>query len=114
MGWWEQYDGTVIGDELADIVAEWLDKLVVELVKKYPTITRDQILHTIAFCSGYLKYFDKDRQFDDNSDKILGVMTINQRRKWNDENEVPPDISKRIAPNTELENVFNPFTGDIV
>lgn len=114
MGWWETYDGTVIGDDLADLVGDSLDKLVNDLVKKYPTISRDQVLHTLVFCSGYLKHFDEKRELDDDSDKILAVMTINQREKWIDEHKVPPDLSKRVAPNTELMNVRNPFTGDIV
>lgn len=114
MGWWEQYDGIVIGDELADIVGVWIDKLVAELVEKYPTISKDQVLHTIAFCSGYLGQYDKNREIIDSEEKILAVMTVKQRREWNGEHGVPPDMSKRIAPDTELMNVYNPFTGDIV
>ena len=112
MGWWQCYDGTVIGDKLADIVGEWVDKLVAELVEKYPIITRDQVLHTIGSCSGYLKHFDKDRDIEAtaNIDKILTVMTVEQMRNWHDQNRVPPDTSKRIAPDTELENIYNPFT----
>ena len=113
MGWWEQYDGIVIGDEFADLVGNHLEKMVKDLVETYPTISRDQVLHTISFCSGYFRHFDKGREFNVNSDKILCVMTINERRKWHNEHEIPPDMSKRIAPDTELENVFNPFTGKI-
>jgi len=51
---------------------------------------------------------------DDDSDKALGVMTIKQKRRWDARHEVPPDISKRVAPDTALVNVFNPFTGTIV
>ncbi len=116
MGWWECYDGTVIGDELADIVGDWVDNLVEDLVKRYPTITRDQVLSTMAFCSGYLKHFDKDGDIEAtvNMNKILTVMTIEQMRNWYDQNRLPPDMGKRVAPDTELVNVFNPFTGDIV
>lgn len=116
MGWWETYDGTVIGDELADLVGEHFDKLVSDLAKKYPAITRDQILHTMAFCSGYFKHFDKDRDIEATAhkDKILMVMTVEQKRKWGEYHQVPPDMSKRVAPDTELMNVRNPFTGDIV
>ena len=113
MGWWESYDGTVIGDELADIVDNCMDKLVNELVKKYPTITRDQVLHTLSFCSGYFKKFDDKREWED-TDKILQVMTIKQRDNWTRRHRVPPDIDKLVAPDTELMNVRNPFTGDIV
>ena len=79
MGWWQTYDGTVIGDELADIVDDWLDKLVGELVKKYPTIAREQVLYTIAFCSGYLGHFDKDKEWTD-LDNVLTVMSCQQRK----------------------------------
>lgn len=113
MGWWETNDGTVIGDSLADIVGEWLDKLVGELVKKYPTISRDQVLHTLVFCSGYFKQFDGDRKLT-KVDKILQVMTVKQSKEWVAKHRAEPDMSKRVAPNTELVNVLNPFTGDIV
>ena len=112
MGWWECYDGTVIGDELADFVDDWIDKLIAELIKKYPTITRNNVLHTLAFCSGCLKKFDDNQKMID-TDKILVVMTIEQMREWNSSHKVPSDISKQVAPNTELMNVYNPFTGDI-
>ena len=73
MGWWESYDGTVIGDSLADDVGEHFDKMVSALVKRYPEISRDQVLHTMAFCSGYFKHFDQKREMSD-VDKILVVM----------------------------------------
>ena len=111
MGWWESYDGTVIGDELADVVGSWMDNLVICLVEKYPTISRDQVLHTIAFCSGGLPHFEKGRRTLD-SDKALAVMSITQKRRWNSRHKIPPDLSKRIASGTSLENVFNPFTGE--
>ena len=116
MGWWEGYDGTVIGDELADLVEPVIDKMTKEMVAKWPKITRDQVLHTIAFCSGYLKSFDKDRDIQATVavDKILAVMTVEQMRNWNEEHRIPPDSSKRVAPGTELINVKNPFTGDDV
>ena len=113
MGWWECYDGTVIGDELADVVGDWIDKLVAELVSKYPTITRDQVLHILTFCSGYFKKFDDKREWS-GTDRILQVMTIKQRDNWTRRHRVLPDMSKRVAPNTELMNVYNPFTADIV
>ena len=113
MGWWECYDGTVIGDGLADIVDDWIEKLIAELVSKYPTITRDQVLYTVSFCSGYLKHFDEKRKTT-NQDKILAVMTRQQMRRWNSRHKVPPDMSKRVAPDTELLNVHNPFTGGLV
>jgi len=113
MGWWKSYDGTVIGDELADMVDDWLGKLVVELVEKYPLITRGQVLHTIAFCSGYLECFDKNREITE-ADKILATMIVKQRRKWHKKNEVLPDTSKQIAPDTKLQNVYNPFVVNIV
>jgi len=114
MGWWQCYDNTIIGDELADLVDKWMDVLIADLATRYPSISRDQVLHTIAFCSGYLPHLDKDRKLDDDSDKALGVMTIKQKRRWDARHEVPPDISKRVAPDTALVNVFNPFTGTIV
>jgi len=110
MGWWESHDGTVIGDELVDIVEDRFDKMVSDLVKEYPEITRDQVLHTMAFCSGYFEHFDKKRKMS-SLDKILGVMTVKQMRRWNSRHEVLPDMSKRIAPDTDLMNVKNPFTG---
>lgn len=113
MGWWQCYDNTIIGDELADLVGDWMNTLVADLVAKYPSISRDQVLHTIAFCSGYLPHFDKGRELD-NSDRGLAVITIKQKRRWAARHEVPPDVSKRVAPDTTLVNVFNPFTGGIV
>jgi len=83
------------------------------LVKIYPSISRDQVLHTISFCSGYIRHFDEHRKIA-NSDKILAVMTIEQLRKWNTKHEVAPDMCKRIVPNTALVNVYNPFSGDVV
>ena len=113
MGWWEQYDGTVIGDGLADIAEGAIDKVVKDLVEAYPQITREQVLHTIAFCSGYLKHFDEGKKFK-KSDKLLQVVTVKQREEWIDKHGAEPNMSKRIAPNTTLMNVRNPFTNEIV
>ncbi|KKK55797.1 hypothetical protein LCGC14_3070930, partial [marine sediment metagenome] len=52
MGWWEMHDGTVIGDELADIAGDCLEEMVKKMVAEFPEVTRDQVLHTLAFCSG--------------------------------------------------------------
>ncbi len=109
MGWWECYDGTVIGDELADIVSDRLGLLIEDLVTEYPTISRDQILSTLAFCSGWLGHFDKPSV----QDKILVVMTVKQMRSWEVRHKSLPDMNKRVAPGTPLENVFNPFTGGV-
>lgn len=112
MGWWESYDGTVIGDELADIAGECLDGMVKEMATRFPKITRDQVLHTLAFCSGYFKHFDGKRKAS-KKDKILLAMPIRDRDRWTKRHRVPSDESKLVAPGTELVNVKNPFTGDV-
>ena len=108
MGWWESYDGTVIGDELADIVGECLDGMVQKMVVRFPEVTRDQVLQTLAFCSGYFKHFDSKMKVG-KEDKILLAMPIRDRDKWAKRHRVPSDESKRVAPSTELRNVKNPF-----
>lgn len=113
MGWWEMYDGTVIGDGLADIVGDALEGMVGKIVERFPDVTRDQVLHTLAFCSGYFKRFDDKRRMN-KKDKILVAMPIVDRDKWTHAHRVPPDESKLVAPGTALTNVRNPFTGDIV
>lgn len=113
MGWWESYDGTVIGDELADIAGECLDGMVKKMVARFPQITRDQVLHTLVFCSGYFKHFDGKRKVA-KKDKILLAMPIRDRDRWVNRHRVPPDESKLVAPNTGLVNVKNPFTSDVV
>lgn len=113
MGWWEAFDGTVIGDALADIVDGDLDVVVKKLVVEYPSISREQVLHTLAFCSGFVPHFDDGKEMTDD-DKVLVVMTVGQRKEWREQHSIPPDMSKRIAPETDLMNVRNPFTGDVV
>ena len=113
MGWWESYDGTVIGDDLADIAGECLDGMVKKMVAKFPQITRDQVLHTLAFCSGYFKHFDGKRKVT-KKDKILLAMPVCDMARWIKGHRVPPDESKLVAPNTGLMNVKNPFTSDVV
>ena len=113
MGWWEMYDGTVIGDELADIVGECLDGMVKKMVARFPEVTRDQVLHTLAFCSAYFKHFDGKRKVR-KKDKILLAMPICDRDKWASRHRVPLDESKLVAPGTGLMNVKNPFTDDVV
>ena len=112
MGWWEAYDGTVIGDELADIVGECLEAMVGKMVKRFPTVARDQVLHTLAFCSGCLKHFD-DKAVGRPA-KILVAMPIKERDEWVESHRVEEDESKLVAPGTGLMNAKNPFTGDIV
>jgi len=115
MGWWEEHDGTVIGDGPADIVGGYIDSITDALRERYPAISRDQVLHTIAFCSGYLKQFDEKVKGEDWIRlKSLVVMTPDQRDRWMKGHKTSPDMSKRIAPDTELQNVYNPFTGDVV
>jgi len=108
MGCWTQYDGTVIGDELADIVGESLDEMVGKLVKKFPEITKNQVLHTIAFCGSYLRHFDKGRKLA-KKDKLLLVLPARDRDKYCGAHRVPEDETKLLAPGTGLMNVRNPF-----
>ena len=112
MGWWEAYDGTVIGDDLADIVGGDLELVVDKLVAAYPTITEAQVLHTLVFSSSYFERFDNGKKIADN-DKKLVVMTVRQKKEWQEQHSNPPDMTKKVAPNTALMNVRNPFTGDI-
>lgn len=113
MGWWGMYDGTVIGDELADIGGDYLEGMVDKMVERFPEITRDQVLHTLVFCSGYFKHFDEKRRMT-KKDKILVAMPIHDRDRWVNRHRVPPDGSKLVAPGTSLMNVKNPFTGEDV
>ena len=108
MGWWTEYDGTVIGDELADIVGEALDALVEKVVAKFPEITRDQVLHTIGFCGSYFKHFDDGKELN-LKDKLLLVLPAGDRDKYTKAHEVPDDESKLLAPGTGLMNAKNPF-----
>ena len=41
MGWWEEHDGTVIGDGPADIVGGYIDSITDALRDRYPAISRD-------------------------------------------------------------------------
>lgn len=108
MGWWERYDGTVIGDELADVVGDALDAMVKKLVKKFPRITRDQIRHTIAFCGNYTRHFDESTE-QTKEDKVLLVLSAGEMDTWLEEHSIASDESKRIAPGTDLMNVKSPF-----
>ena len=61
MGWWKTEDGTVIGDELADIAGVHLEKMEEEMLRKYPNLTGAQIRHTMAFCGNVIpRLGDKD------------------------------------------------------
>jgi len=113
MGWWETYNGIVIGDELADLVGDWVDSLTKTLTKKYPTISKAQVLSTISFCTGYLEHYDKKGPRK-GGDPVLVQMTREQAIKFGEENTVEANMNIRVAPNTELINVVNPFTGEIV
>jgi len=113
MGWWQTADGTVIGDEFADICGVHIDKLIEALIERFPDITRNQVLNTLSFCSGYLKAFDKGKE-QTPDDITLILMTVEQRNKWRETHSVPADESLLVAPGTGLLNVRNPFTGDIV
>lgn len=108
MGWWSSYDGTIIGDELADIVGDSLDEMVGKLVARFPEITRDQVLHTIAFCGSHFKHFDEDQKFTKKT-KLLLVLPAGDRDKYTKAHEVPEDESKLLAPGTTLMNAKNPF-----
>jgi len=108
MGWWEMHDGTVIGDELADIAGDCLEEMVKKMVAEFPEVTRDQVLHTLAFCSGFLKHFDGAKK-PNKDNKILLALPIAERNKWANKHQVPRDESKRVAPGTELMNVRSPF-----
>lgn len=108
MGWWQTYDGTVIGDDLADMVGRHIDRLTSELFDKYPTISRAQILSTISFCGNYIRQLDKGEPTSD--EKRLVVMTKEQCEEWRKEHKVPLDESIMVAPGTGLLNVKNPFS----
>jgi len=108
MGWWDQYDGTVIGDELADIVDDAMEEMVNKLVAQFPDITRDQVLHTIAFCGSHFEQFDDGKKLT-KEDKLLLVLPAGERDKYADAHRVPTDDSKLVAPGTGLMNIKNPF-----
>lgn len=110
MGWWQTYDGTVIGDELADIVDNWQDGLMGELLDKYGDITKDQILHTLAFCFNYIEGFD-DGKKPHPEDKMLTVMTLKERGERSS-GICKPDEDRMVAPGTALLNVRDPFGGE--
>jgi len=112
MGWWEAYNGIVIGDEFADIMDGHKEAVVDELRRKFPDITKEQVLHTVVFCFGYLPAYDGKEPED--GDMVLQAMTRAERKEWVEQNRVPLDESKLVAPGTGLMNAKNPFTGDIV
>lgn len=107
MGWWHEYDGTVIGDEMADIVGDSLEKLVAELRERWPEITPAQILHTLAFSAGVAA--NPDTNVISGSEPALIVMTVDGKRKWAEEHEVTPPDSEMLAPGTSLLNAKDPF-----
>ena len=113
MGWWQTNSETVIGDGLADVCGDHLYNLVYALVEEYPDITKEQVLETIAFCAGYIPHFDDDKEAT-NEDSVLCMMTANQREDWRKRHKVEPNMSIRVASATDLLNVKNPFTGDVV
>jgi len=105
----------VIGDDLADTAGAALDELVDKLAKQYPDITKAQVLHTVAFCSGYLTHFDTGkRDLAGSHTKVLQVMTLQQRIEFSEQHRVPKDESIMVAPGTGLRNVHNPFSGGVI
>ena len=108
MGWWQQDDGTVIGDEMADIVGGWLNQLAGDFLKVFPRATKAQLLNTLAFTTSYIKVFDHEK-VDHPDDDVLTPMLFKQQEKWRETHSVPPNMSIRVAPNTPLVNVKNPF-----
>ncbi len=116
MGWWSNYDGTVTGDEMADIIDGHEEAMVKDLVARFPEMTKVQLLHALVFSFGYVEEFDgKDAEILD-TDKVLQVMTRKEREEWTAPRTISCEEQEAlmVAPGTGLVNAKNPFTGAAV